>query len=73
MLFIHHYQDCEREEKPPQAIRRIAYRLSDKGGPAIANVSGFVGAVNPRYDQLSTSPDQCGSDYWEIVIEDSDL
>lgn len=73
MIFIHHHQDTEREEKPPPEIRRIAYRLCDKGGPAVANARGFVTAINPRFDQVMASPAQCGSDYWEIVIESADL
>lgn len=37
MIFIHHHQDTEREEKPPQNIRRIALRVAERGGQAVAN------------------------------------
>lgn len=73
MLFIHHYQDSEREGVPPKAIKRIARQLCKEGGPSVTHTRGFVRAIDPQYEAVTTSPDRCGSDYWEIVIEDSGL
>lgn len=73
MLFIHHHQDSEHEEKPPAKIKRIAYRIAERGGPAVANMRGFVSAANAIMENVRSTSIDCGSDYWEIVIEDSDL
>jgi hypothetical protein len=73
MIFIHHHQDGEREEKPPKNIRRIAHRIADRGGAAVANVRGFVSAANAIMENVRSTPNDCGSDFWEFVIEDTDL
>ena len=73
MIFIHHYQDSERDEKPPKNIQRIARRLAETGGSAVTHTPAFVSAKEPRMEDVTTNPESCGSDYWEIVIEDSDL
>lgn len=73
MIFIHHHQDTEREEKPPQNIRRIANRVAERGGQAVANERGFVSATNAIMENVRATPNDCGSDFWEFVIEDSDL
>ena len=73
MLFIHHNNDSEREEKPPARIRHVANRLCNNGGPAVANTRGFVSADDPQVGKVMATPNQCGPDFWEIVIEDGDI
>lgn len=73
MIFIYHHGDIEREAPPPPAIRRIAYRICDEGGPAVRNQRGFVSATNAIYENVRSTPNDCGSNYWEFVIEDTDL
>jgi aspartate/methionine/tyrosine aminotransferase len=73
MIFIHHHSDTEREESPPKNIRRIAIRIADRGGAAVANARGFVSARNAIIENVRSTPNDCGSDYWEFVIEDTDL
>lgn len=74
MIFIHHHNDSEREEKPPPNIRRIAYRIREKGGPVLkADMRGFVSAKNAIIENVRSTPNDCGSDCWEFVIEDTDL
>jgi hypothetical protein len=73
MLFIHHHGDTEQEETPPANIRRIAYRVAERGGPAVANTRGFVSAKNAIMENVRSTPTDCGPDHWEFVIEDSDL
>lgn len=74
MLFIHHHSDTEREEAPPARIRHVAKRWCETGGPALAaNKRGFVRATGAQIGQVMATPDACGANYWEIVIEDTDL
>jgi len=73
MLFIHHHGDSEREEAPPANIRRIAYRVAERGGQAVANKRGFVSARNAIMENLRSTPNDCSPDHWEFVIEDTDL
>lgn len=73
MIFIHHHGDNEREEKPPPNIRRIAYRVADRGGIAVANTRGFVSAVNAIMENVRSAPNDCGPNYWEFVIEEAQL
>jgi len=81
MLFIHHHNDTEREEKPPRRLQRLARKLSAHGGLALRSHRGFINSAplgpfsgpRPHINDVMATPDSCGSDYWEIVIEDSDL
>lgn len=73
MIFIHHQQDSERDEKPPKNVQRIARRLAETGGPAVTHTPAFVSTTEPRMANVTTDPEKCGADYWEITIEDSDL
>jgi hypothetical protein len=71
MIFIHHHADNESEEKPPPPIRRIAYRICERGGTP--DMRGFVSATSAIMENVRSTPNDCGSDFWEFVIEDSDL
>lgn len=74
MLFIHHHKDTERDEPAPPAIQRVARRTCEQAGPiAIPGRRLFVPATKPHMDQVRTSPAGCGANYWEIVIEATDL
>jgi len=74
MMFIHHQGDSEREQKPPEKIRRIGRRLCEDGGPALTTGQrGFVSAKDPQLGKVMAVPDNCGSNYWEIVVEATDL
>lgn len=75
MIFIHHHRgDSEREEEPPERIRHVARRAIEQGSVFLdRNSRLFVSASNPRINQVWTMPTNCGSDYWELVIEDTDL
>lgn len=74
MIFIHHKRDTEREEAPPAHIRRVARRWCEVGGPSLdANTRGFVRATKPRVELVMATPDTCGGDYWEIIVEATDL
>jgi hypothetical protein len=68
MISIHHYSDTEREEKPPANIRRIAHRVADTGGSVLKNARGFVSSAHAIIENVRTTPNDCGSDYWEFVL-----
>lgn len=74
MLFIHHHGDTEQEAAPPERIRHVAKRWCETGAPTLAaNMRGFVRATGAQIGQVMANPETCGSNYWEIVVEATDL
>lgn len=74
MIFIHHHGDTEREEKPPERIRHVAKRANAQASPLLFhNNRIYVNSAEPTIDRVMSKPESCGSDFWEIVVEATDL
>jgi hypothetical protein len=73
MIFIHHHNDTEREQQPPEAIRSVARRTCERAGPtATSGTRIFVPTHKPQMSEVRTTPPDAAN-YWEIVIETTDL
>lgn len=73
MLFIHHYEDTEREEKPPARINHVARRFKEVCAPVLTGNTKCFLTVSSLMTDILSKPKPSWADYWEVVIEDSDL